>query len=232
MKKRYHYFTLCLFAFASLMARGQGHDEGKRKNGGLYVGVQLGASQLKTPSKATQTGQSAFSASSQWSYSFGVSGGYQYSINKSFLVGGEIAYNHDGFGTITYASGNKYKISSSNRALFVTGQYNTPFGLDIFAKVGGVLVRQVYSIMTIARASGLDPVSVVEDLKPAASFGLGYHISRNFDLTLEYRLIFAENLDGSDKAFTATSETVGSNTSVYKAIASSGVISAGLKFSL
>ncbi len=197
---------------------------------GFYFGYQPGASLLSTPETATQTGQSALKGSRRYSFSYNVNAGYQYRLKCNLLLGWEIAYQDDGFSTLTYASGNEYKITSTDVSFLLTTTYNITNDYNVFLKGGITSVTQEYSIYNISRPSGIDPFSKTQEILPVISLGLGYKIAGSFDLYLAYRHLFGNDLSGTDDAFIATSLTVGSNQSIYKDVARIDAVHLGLKY--
>ena len=201
----------------------------KSASSGFYNSIQVGNSNLDTPSIANQTKQSPLKDNEQDSSTWGVKVGYQKALENKSLIGIELDYNQDGYSTITYVSGNEYEFRSFNAGLALAYQNYLTEGIYFGIKLGVSYLEQTYKIHSITRDSGFDPITTQGDVRGAIGFEIGKQITSTTSIYLGYKYIVADDLGTTDEAFVATSEKVGANRSVYSSTANVSTFVMGLK---
>ncbi len=155
---------------------------------GIYLGSQFGYSWIASPSKSHE-----IESCDRGHFAWGISGGYNLNILKMLSFGLEVGYNDNGRSTLTFASHNRYEITSRDWNLLATTTYLLCPNFGILLKGGAAQVTQRFCRDHIVDSDHLLGKTRERKFLPTASLGLTTCFCHYFFPFITYRGVFGHN---------------------------------------
>jgi hypothetical protein len=205
-----------------------GSANAQQNHSGFYVGVKYGKSRIETPTTSDRPGTSVMGYN-QGSQAMALFGGYQKSIGNGVYLGGEAGYCDNGYSTLTYSTGNRYKFISTQYNLLGALSLRTSGGLFFYLKGGFGRVREQYRLNRYSTGTP-DINSEMTKTIPVAAVGLGYALANGLDFFIDFQRTFGDRSNTVKKALKITNPNPPPEYNVLNSVAQVQTLTFGLSF--